>query len=46
MQNFVLVSEVVDEVLTPLQTCTICATWGPECPDLLAISPRGHRADD
>ena len=38
MQNFVLVSEVVDEVLTPLQTCTICATWGPECPDLLAIS--------
>ena len=38
MQNFVFVSEVVDEVLTPLQTCTICATWGPECPDLLAIS--------
>jgi hypothetical protein len=38
MQNFVLVSEVVDDVLTPVQTCTICATWGPECPDMLAIS--------
>ena len=37
-QNFVLASEVVDEVLTPLQTCTICATWGQECPDILAIS--------
>lgn len=37
-QNFVLVSEVVDEVLTPMQTCTICATWGQECPDMLAIS--------
>ena len=38
MQNFVLVSEVVDDVFTPLQTCNICATWGPECPDMLAIS--------
>ena len=37
-QNFVLVSEVVDDVLTPMQTCTICATWGTECPDMLAIS--------
>jgi hypothetical protein len=21
-----------------MQTCTICATWGTECPDMLAIS--------
>lgn len=38
MQNFVLVSEVVSEVLTPLQTCKICAAWGSGCPDMLAIS--------
>jgi hypothetical protein len=38
MQNFVLVSEVVDDVFTPIQTCHICANWGPECPDMLAIS--------
>ena len=42
MQNFVLVSEVVDEVLTLLQTCTICATWGrsaPTCSPSRARSP-------
>lgn len=38
MQNFVLVSDVVSEVLTPLQTCKICAAWGSGCPDMLAIS--------
>ena len=38
LQNFVLVSEVVDEVLTPLQTCIICAKWGSGCPDMLAVT--------
>ena len=38
LQNFVLVSEVVDEVLTPLQTCVICAKWGSGCPDMLAVT--------
>eukprot|EP00227_Mantoniella_beaufortii_P020281 CAMPEP_0197580240 /NCGR_PEP_ID=MMETSP1326-20131121/4077_1 /TAXON_ID=1155430 /ORGANISM="Genus nov. species nov., Strain RCC2288" /LENGTH=586 /DNA_ID=CAMNT_0043143937 /DNA_START=316 /DNA_END=2079 /DNA_ORIENTATION=- len=38
MQNFVLVSEIVDDLLTPLQTCHICSKWGSGCPDMLAIS--------
>ena len=42
LQNFVLVSEVVDEVLTPLQTCIICAKWGSGCPDMLAVT-RAYR---
>ena len=38
MQNFVLAAEIVGDVLKPLQTCKICANWGPGCPDMLAIS--------
>jgi len=38
LQNFELVSKVVDEVLTPLQTCVICAKWGSGCPDMLAVT--------
>ena len=38
LQNFELVSKVVDEVLTPLQTCVICAKWGSGCPDMIAVT--------
>jgi hypothetical protein len=38
-QNFVLVTQIVDDVLTPFQTCMICSMWQTGgCPDLLAIS--------
>ena len=39
MLNFSLVSTVVTKVLTPLQTCFVCASWDSDgCPDMLAIS--------
>lgn len=38
-QNFLLVTDVVDDVLTPFQTCKICSMWPDSgCPDMLAIS--------